>query len=153
MTYYELIVFLHVLSAIAWVGGGMIMQMLSLGAKRAEDPAAQMHYGRQAEEMSRRYFMPASFAVLGFGIWATIIGPWSFGDLWITLGLVGYALSALIGMAGLGPLAKRAQKLTEERGPMDPVVLHTRRRMERLTRLDLVILVAVIFDMVVKPGV
>jgi hypothetical protein len=81
------------------------------------------------------------------------VGPWSFGDLWITLGLVGYALSALIGMVGLGPLAKRAQKLTAERGPQDPVVLHTRRRIERLQRLDMVILIVVVFDMVVKPGV
>lgn len=153
MTYYEFVVFLHVLTAVAWVGGGAIMQVLAIAAKRAEDPAAGMHYGRQAEWVGNRYFMPASFAVLGFGLWATIIGPWSFGDLWITLGLVGYALSALIGMAGLSPLAKRAQRLTAERGPMDPVVLHTRRRMERLTRLDLVILVAVVFDMVVKPGV
>ena len=31
--------------------------------------------------------------VLILGVLLTIEGPWSFGDLWIVLGLVGYAMT------------------------------------------------------------
>jgi uncharacterized membrane protein len=97
--------------------------------------------------------MPASFAVLGFGIWAVLAGPWSFAEMWITLGLVGYALSALNGMAIIGPTSKKMKNTIAERGPNDPVVTQLSRRIDLAGRIDLIIVVAVVFDMVVKPGV
>lgn len=40
--------------------------------------------------LANTIFIPSSLLVFVFGIWLTIEGPWSFGDLWIVLGLVGY---------------------------------------------------------------
>jgi len=151
MTRYEIIKFLHVLAVIVWVGGGVMLQILLARAKRA-GPEALTMFNEGAEWTSQRVFMPASFAVLGLGIWLVVDGPWNFSDPWIGIGIVGYALSAVNGMVNLGPTAKKMKALIAERGPVDPGVQKLARRMDIAGRFDLVILTAVVFDMVVKPG-
>lgn len=152
MNGYRVIVFFHVLSAILWVGGGALLQLLLWRAKKA-GPESFGSFTEAAEWTSQRFFMPMSFAALGFGIWAVLAGPWSFGESWIVAGIVGYAISALIGMAILGPTAKKMKAMIGERGPNDPVVTQLSRRIDLAGRVDLVILLAVVFNMVVKPGV
>lgn len=149
MTNY--IKFFHVLSAIVWVGGGVMLQALMARAKKI-GPESVSAFSEAAEWTSKHIFMPAAFAALGFGIWLTIAGGYDWGELWITLGMVGFAASALIGMAILGPTSKKMNALAAERGPNDPVVVHMSRRIERAGRFDLVILILVVLDMVVKPG-
>jgi uncharacterized membrane protein len=142
--------FLHVLSAAIWVGGGFMLQMLLWRARRL-GPEASAEFNKAAEWTSQHVFMPTSFATLAFGIAVTVVGPWSFSELWITLGFVGFAISAINGMAVLGPTAKKMKALVEERGPNDPVAAHMARRLDLFGRLDLVVLIAVVFIMIVKP--
>jgi uncharacterized membrane protein len=149
MTNY--IKFFHVLSVIIWVGGGVMMQTLMTRAKKI-GPESVSSFSETAEWMHNRLFMPSSIAALVFGIWLVIAGGYDWGDLWITLGMVGFIASALIGMAILGPTSKKMNALAAERGPNDPVVTHMARRIERAGRFDLVILILVVLDMVVKPG-
>lgn len=143
--------FLHVLFAVVWVGGGAMLQVLLWRSKQA-GPESVAEFNRQAEWTSQRVFMPASFAVLIFGIATVIAGDYDWGDLWISLGILGYLISAINGMAILGPTAKKMKALVAERGPNDPVAAHMARRMDLAGRIDLVVLIAVIFVMVVKPG-
>lgn len=147
----NILTFLHVLSAVVWVGGGVMLQVLLARAKKA-GPESVAEFNQGAEWTSRRVFMPASFATLAFGIATVIVGPWSFSDTWITLGFVGFAISALNGMAILGPTSKKMKAVIAERGPNDPVGAHMARRMDLAGRIDLVVLIAVVFDMVIKPG-
>ena len=150
MTTYFILKFLHVLSATIWVGGGFMLQMLLWRARRL-GPEMAASFNQAAEWTSQHVFMPASFATLAFGIATVVVGPWSFSDLWITLGFVGFAVSALNGMAVLGPTAKKMKAVIEERGPNDPVATHMARRLDLFGRIDLVVLIAVVFDMIVKP--
>lgn len=152
MTRYELVKFFHVLAVIIWVGGGTMLQILLARAKRA-GPDALAVFNQSAEWTSQRVFMPASFAVLGFGIWLVVDGPWSFSDAWIGIGILGYAISAINGMVNLGPTARKMKELIAERGPNDPGVTKLARRMDVAGRIDLIVLTAVVLDMVVKPGV
>jgi hypothetical protein len=55
-------------------------------------------------------------------------------------------------MVNLGPTARKMKELIGERGPEDSGVQKLARRMDIAGRFDLVILTAVVFDMVVKPG-
>ncbi|MGH2759072.1 MAG: DUF2269 family protein [Actinomycetota bacterium] len=152
MTRYEILVFLHVLAVIVWVGGGVMLQIL-LGRARKAGPDDLASFTDAAEWTSQRVFMPTSFAVLGLGIWLVVDSPWNFSDPWIGIGIVGYALSALNGMINLGPTSRKMKELIAERGPADPGVQTLARRIGIAGRLDLLVLVAVVFDMVVKPGV
>lgn len=151
MNLAEILKFLHVLAVIVWVGGGLMLQVLLWRAKLA-GPEATRAFTHGAEWTSQRVFMPASFAALIFGVWLVIEAGYDFADLWITLGFVGFAMSALIGMAVLGPTSKKMKALLEERGPNDPVVAHMARRLDVFGRVDLVVLIVVVFVMVTKPG-
>jgi uncharacterized membrane protein len=150
MTRYSLIVFLHVLAAIIWVGGGVMLQVLELRARRA-GPESVVSLGEAASWTSGRVFMPASFAALGTGIWAVLEGPWSFAEVWISIGFAGFIASAVLGMAILGPTSKAMLTLAADRGPGDPAVMRKARRLSKVGWIDLLILIAVVFVMVTKP--
>lgn len=151
MSRYEVIKFLHVLAVIVWVGGGVLFQVLLARTKRL-GPDAMATFTQAGEWTSTRIFMPASFAALGSGIWLVVDGPWSFADTWITLGLIGFAISAINGSANLGPTSKKMKELIADKGPADPGVQRLARRLDVAGRIDLLVLIAVVFDMVVKPG-
>jgi uncharacterized membrane protein len=143
--------FLHVLSVIVWVGGGIMFQILLARARKA-GPESTAEFNRHAEWTSQRVFMPASFASLIFGVATVIAGSYDWADAWIAIGFVGFFLSAVNGMAILGPTAKKMKAVVEERGPNDPVAAHMARRLDLFGKVDLVVLIAVVFDMIVKPG-
>lgn len=151
MSLYDFLLFLHTFAVIVWLGGGIMLQIL-LGRARKAGPSDLQSFNSAAEWTSQRVFMPASFAVLGFGIWLVVESPWNFSDAWIGIGIIGYALSALNGMINLGPTARKMKELIAERGPADPAVQGLGKRMSIAGRLDLLVLIAVVFDMVVKPG-
>jgi uncharacterized membrane protein len=143
--------FLHVLSVIVWVGGGIMFQILLARARKA-GPESTAEFNRHAEWTSQRVFMPASFAALISGVVTVIVGSYDWADAWIAIGFVGFFLSAINGMAILGPTAKKMKAVVEERGPNDPVAAHMARRLDLFGKVDLVVLIAVVFDMIVKPG-
>lgn len=151
MSGYDVIVFLHILAVIIWVGGGFMFQVLLWRASRI-GPESVASFNQAAEWTSQRIFMPASFATLGSGIWAVIAGPWTFGEGWIIAGLAGFAISAINGSAVLGPTSKKLKTTIEERGPSDPAAMKLARRIDIAGRIDLLVLIIVVFNMVVKPG-
>ncbi len=143
--------FLHVLAAIVWVGGGVMQQVLLARARKA-GPESAAAFNQHAEWTSQHVFIPASFAALIFGIATVIAGSYDWGDAWIAIGIVGFVISAVNGSAILGPTAKKMKVAIEGRGPNDPVAMHMARRLDLFGRIDLVVLIAVVFDMIVKPG-
>jgi uncharacterized membrane protein len=142
--------FLHVLSAVIWVGGGFMLQVL-LARSRKLGPETMNQFTQAAEWTSNRIFMPASFAALIFGIATTQVGGYDWAAPWIGIGFVGFLISAIIGMAVLGPTSKKLKELGPERGPHDPVVTHLARRIDLAGKVDLIVLVIVVFVMVTKP--
>src|SRR5688572_6631372 len=107
MSYYEVLLFLHIAAAAVWLGSGFFLQMLVWRAGKAGDGPLLQGIASNSGWMAQRIFIPASLVVLIVGILLTIEGPWSFGDLWIVLGLAGYAFSFLVGILFLEPEGKR----------------------------------------------
>jgi uncharacterized membrane protein len=142
--------FLHVLSAMVWVGGGVMMQALAMRSFRA-GPEEALRYAQQAAWTGNRVFLPASITTLVFGLGLVGVAHYEW-KLWLTLGLIGYVITAVNGGAVLGRLSKQLAQLATERGPSDPVVQYTARRLRRAMSVDLVIVALVVFDMIVKPG-
>lgn len=68
------------------------------------------------------------------------------------LGLVGIANTIVVGAAFLGPESGRLARLTAERGPEDPEVVRRVQPLFAISRYDLAVLLLVVVDMVVKPG-
>ena len=149
MTWYSFLLFVHVAMAVTWVGGGLMMQFFGIRAAMSGDPSRFATLGADIKWIADRVFIPAS--LLGFlsGILLVVESDfYGFGDDWIVIGLALYATTFLAGILVLGPESGRVGKLTAEGSPeAGPRML----RLLLLSRLDLVVLFAMIYTMTVKP--
>ena len=150
---YDWLLLGHILAVIAWVGGAFTMQIMGNRLVRAESAEAVAAFSRTAEWIGPRLYMPASLAVLGFGIaLVSVSDAWSIGQLWIILGLVGVAISGIGGAVFFGPQSKRIAEALRTEGAESARAQALIRRLFVVGRIDLVILVLVVADMVLKPG-
>ena len=152
MSYYEILLFLHIATAVVWLGGGAMVQALVMRADRVTDLVLLRKLADNSKWLAQRIFIPSSLAVLVLGILLTIEGPWAFDQLWIVLGLAGYAASFLTGILFLEPEGKRIAGAMAEHGPDSPQAGHHVRRINVVQRVELVILFLVVAVMAVKPS-
>ncbi len=150
MDWYLILKFLHVSSAVIWIGGAFIMVMLATRADRSADDKILVDVVRQVAWAADRVYVPASISTLVFGlILAWYASLWA--NLWIILGLLGVASTVGLGILVLTPLAKKADTGFKARGA-SPEVVATSREILTLAKFDLVLLFTVIADMVLKPS-
>ena len=149
MSYYEILLFLHVAAAAIWLGSGFFLQMLVGRAGRTADGPLLQGVASNSGWLAQRIFIPASLSVLVLGILLTIEGPWSFGDLWIVLGLIGYAFSFLVGILFIEPEGKRIAAAMQA-GDEARAAFHV-ARINTVSRIELVVLYLVLAAMALKP--
>jgi uncharacterized membrane protein len=149
LSYYEVLLFLHLATAAIWLGSGFFLQMLVWRAGKTGDGPLLQGVASNSGWLAQRIFIPASLAVLVVGILLTIEGPWSFGDLWIVLGLAGYAFSFLVGILFLEPEGKRIAAAMEA-GDEARAGFHI-GRINTVSRIELVVLYLVVAVMALKP--
>ena len=151
-TYKWLLAF-HILLAVIWVGSATAIQIFVLRATRAgADRVA--YFAREIEWYGTRVLVPTSLAlvVLGFLLLHESGGAFDAGQGWVTFGLVVWALSFLTGAFFLGPESGRLSKMVDERGPEDAEYQRRLRRIFLISRIELLLLILVVLDMAVKPG-
>ena len=151
MTFYEPLLSIHILAAITWIGGATTMQLLAIRARESATPAEMASVAGQAAWLGKRVLTPAAGIVLLAGILMVLIS-WSFEQLWIIFGLVAFAGSLLSGIFFLGPESERLAKLLDERDPADQEVQARIQRLFLFSRIELVVLMLIVADMVFKPG-
>lgn len=147
MTWYQLLLFVHVAAAIVWVGGGFYVQMYGVIELRSGDPSAIARFAGNAGRLGERLFTPMSIVVLLAGIGLMIDGDWPWGRLWVDFALAAWVGSAVLGAGYLGPTAKRIEIV----GPQTAEGQRLIRRVFAFLRIDLMFLFAIVFAMVVKP--
>ena len=151
MSWYEFLKFVHILMAVVWVGGALALQVLAFRIQRENDGLRLAAFSRDAGFLGERVFGPASGVLLLAGI-LMVVDAWEFGDTFVIIGLLGFAATVVTGLFFLTPESKRLGKLIEERGPADPDAQGAIKRLIAISRVDAVVLIVVIFNMVVKPG-
>ncbi|HZE48501.1 MAG TPA: DUF2269 family protein [Jatrophihabitantaceae bacterium] len=151
-TSYKLLLFAHILSVVALVGSSIGTHVLALRA-RAAGPARTADFVADVEWLGRRLQAPAAALVLAFGIWLGRDAGWDFSETWLVLGMVGFAVCAVISGGYVGPASRRVLALITSHGPADPGVLAGVRRVLVVSWIELAILIAIMLDMAVKPGV
>ncbi len=150
---YKLFKYIHVLGAVIWVGAGAFFQYYATRLSRAKDTQKLAGFAKDIEKAGTQYAMPASLFVLAAGIVMVAYSPAiAFRDLWILVGLLGYAATFVTGAFFLGPLAGRIGAEIDEKGPDDPQVRAMVSRIFAVSRIDLGVLLLVIAAMVFKPG-
>jgi uncharacterized membrane protein len=149
---YNTLKFLHVLSAVVWVGSGIFVQ-LQASRLRKLDLARLASFAKDLEFWGRRFFAPASLSTGVLGVALVLYSPvLGFSTTWIWLGLVGFGLTFITGAFFIGPTSGKLGKIVEVRPPDDPEVQAAITRILTISRIDQLVLVLVIADMVFKPG-
>ena len=151
MDWYSIVKFLHVVTAILWVGGGFVLFLLGVLAERAGNIEDKLQAMRASGQLGGRFFAPMSMLTLIFGL--IMCSFWvGFSDLWIIIGLVGYATTFSIGMFIFKPTGERMGAMIAKDG-ITPAVLAIGQRMMSAARFDYAVMLVVIADMVFKPSV
>jgi uncharacterized membrane protein len=148
---YDVLLFFHIAMAVIWVGGGLMIQFFGMRATAAGDERAAA-FLVDVEWIANRFLTTSSALAFASGVFMVVDGPWSFGDDWIVIGLVLFGITFVAGTAFFGPESKRLANLIAEHGFDSP---QAQRRVARLilaSRLDLVLLFLILYDMAVKPN-
>jgi uncharacterized membrane protein len=151
MTWYTFFKWIHVTAAVIWVGGAAMIQAYALRVLATRDGRRQAEFAKDTEIVGMRVFVPATVVLFLASIGLMINGHWSWGQNWIVFALIVLALSFAVGAGFLGPEAGRIGHLIETEGHDSPAAGARIRRINMISRCELVVLLAVIWNMVVKP--
>jgi uncharacterized membrane protein len=152
VTLYEFLLFAHLTFVSVWVGTDAVIQVFALRSFAA-GPRRTAELMGDVEWLGTRILTPSALLVAALGVWMVLEeAAWEFSQFWVSAGLAVFLASAIAGAGFLGPETGRISRLMDERGPEDPGVQSRIRRVLLVSRIELVLLIVVIFDMVVKPG-
>lgn len=148
----ELLIFAHVAGAVAWVGSGTLIQILGTRAIYQGTGEDSARFIDDVVFLSKRWFIPVGLWTVAFGIATALKASISFGDLWVTVGLTMFVVSFLMGAGYLGPQSERIAKIGESEGVESAAYDANVKRLIVASRIELFLLWATVFVMVIKPG-
>jgi len=152
MSLYEFLKLIHILGVIAWVGAAIEQQIVGARATSSNDQRRIAHFVEEAEWVGLRIMTPAALVALFTGIAMVIESGWNFSDAWIIIGIGLFVVTSLNGMLYLTPQSKKLKLLIAEKG-FDDQVRDGIQRVTLASRIDLLVLVLIVGDMVIKPGI
>jgi len=141
----------HILAAIVWLGGGTTIVVLALLAQARMDRTEVTQIARLAAFCGERIFAPAGLIVVAMGIAMMINGDLEWSQFWVIAGLIGYAITFVVGIAVLAPIAKKVNASVEQNGLDHPETQALIDRILMIARFDIAMLLLVVVDMVAKP--
>lgn len=147
---YELVVFIHILSSMVWVGGGLFAQFTVAHLRKNGGEHAVADYLVGLEWADNRVFGLSSGLVFLTGITMVFLSEaWAFSQLWVivalTLFLVDGALQGIFGGRALKELREAFN--TDSAGISEPL-----GRMVTVNNFDTVLVLVILSMMVFKPG-
>ena len=151
MDLYLLFVYIHILAAIAWVGGSLAINVLGTRVGRSSDPAELPKLGHHIEWLGLRYFLPISLLTFVAGF-ILVTQRWSFSQAWISAAMLLWLVSVLLGALYIGPRSKKVAEMFETQGATAPSARAASARLFMVARIDLLIFLVIVGLMVWKPG-
>ncbi|MGH2907015.1 MAG: DUF2269 family protein [Solirubrobacterales bacterium] len=152
MTAYDLYVTIHVSGAVAWVGGNTVTQINGRRIVARNNAAELQPFVSDLVWLTPRFFIPISLLTVAFGAISVWQGPWSFSDPWVDTGLTMFVISFLIGIAMLSPTAEQLEQLAGDDKADSPEYTKKVSFLLLWSAIELVLLWATVFVMVLKPG-
>lgn len=147
---YQWYLLAHILMTVVWVGGAVMLQLFAARILAGGDPGRLAMFAKDASWVGSRVFAPASLLILVFGV--LLVEEADIGyPFWVLFGLGVFAFSFFSGAIFLGPESGRVGRLIDERGVADGEAQRRIRRIIAFARFELLLLVLVVVDMVIKP--
>jgi len=149
MTSYVFIKWLHVLAAITALGANLTYGVwLSLASRDQRSLAFAL---RGIRFLDSRIANPAYGLLLITGFLMVYVGGLPLSTPWILVALVLYVITFLVGILAFGPALRRQVTFAENPGPSAPEYQQAARQGLLFGILTIVLVVAIVFLMVVKP--
>jgi uncharacterized membrane protein len=149
-SFYDWLMFGHVLAAGVWLGGWTVLAILAAQALRQADLASLARFAATIRFIGPRLLAPAIILVAGLGVWLLLDShQWHFSQFWIELaiGLLGAAL--VVGAGFQSRAAIGAERAIAEDN-LDQATRHV-RQWAWGSMLILLLLAIATWDMTVKP--
>ena len=87
-TLYDWLLLVHIIAAMVWLGGGVVLAALAVATLRSDDRQALAQFVRSLRVIGPAVLAPATIATLGVGIWLVLdSAAWDFGQTWVLLAL------------------------------------------------------------------
>jgi uncharacterized membrane protein len=151
MNLHSWLLFGHILGAMAWLGGGLVLALMGLRVRRSADGASYREFAGTLGYVGPRVLMPGVVAVLVFGLWMVLESEaWDFSQTWIQIAIGLFAVAFVIGALYLSRVG-----IALGRAVASADVDAQRRLVDRwLTGYGVVLLILLVavWDMVFKPG-
>lgn len=150
MTLYEALLFVHIVAVAVWVGGSIMLGLVSARIQRTGDAAFRARFARSAGIVGPVIGISA-FLVVASGAWMVVESDAiELAHLWVWLGLALFLLSAIVGATYFGPASNRIVAALEG-GRIEEA---DRRAgvFNLVSRLDTLLLLVILGLMVFKPG-
>ena len=152
MTWTEFLLVVHILAAIVWLGGALMLLALGLSLRGA-DNQRRAEFTRMTEKIPSILFAVASIVLIVAGtLLVADVDGFDYSDTWITLAYAGWFISFLFGVGFYGPEGKRRERAIEAEGIDSPAVTKSLNRVLTVAAVDSTLITLIVVDMVVKPG-
>ncbi len=139
----------HIVAAAVWLGGGTMLVVESIRARRNGDEAALVGY----MEWAGSWIGPAVSLVLPItGVWMVLrSSAWSFTDFWIVTGIGVFVLLLAIGIGFHTRQYARINQAKAQHGPDAPESKRLIHQSFTAAQIEVALLVLVVLIMVAKP--
>ena len=148
---YEFLLAVHILAAVLWVGGGVTVNILGWLARK-EGGERLVSFSRQANWLAPRFYAPLALILLLAGFLLVDEAGYELGDLFISLALLGWLISFVLGMAFYPSQQRKLEAAVAQDGTDAPAVGQVVDRVLQVNAAEQLILLLVVIDMAVKPG-
>ena len=150
---YEVAVFFHILGGFIWVGGLLYVQsMWHRMILSDKDDSARGIY-EAINWSANRVIVPAALVVLVAGVtMVATSAAWGFGQLWVILALVLFAVSAFGFGTWTDRLVADALELLSDEGVSGSRYRAAAQKLIRVARIDVFVMLSILALMVFKPG-
>jgi uncharacterized membrane protein len=139
---------IHVLAVALWVGGAMLVNFYGMAMQKA-DASRRLHFAEQNDRAGRLFSASAIIALIT-GVWIVLrVEGIEFSQAWISIGFLGIAVGAVLGMGFFGP---QGRALIAEMKEGSPAAAVRAKRIALVSQIDLLVLLVVVWAMVFKPG-
>lgn len=142
----------HILAAIVWVGGGLMLIVIGLRARRSGDIGIILEFAQTLAYVGLRLFVPAVLVLLVTGVWMVLSGEGTFLKLWILLALGGFAVAFVIAVGYLSGVVVELERVASQADASAAAVGDLLGRWIAGWGIVLLVLALTVWDMVFKPG-
>jgi uncharacterized membrane protein len=148
---YDLLLAIHLLCAVIWVGGAVTMHIFGRIATR-RGAERQLEFTKDSIAIGNRIYAPLSVILLIAGVLLVEEVGYSYGDVWISIGFLGFLTSFVIGVGYYARAGQQYERIAAGEGPGSPAAEAIYRRTANVNAFELSVLLVVVIVMAVKPG-